>query len=143
MSAHFKHPDDIERIVRGFLDCTLPCSEWTHEAHLTVALWHAREYAPAEALDRVRSGIRRYNVACGKENSATAGYHETVTRFYMWLVGKYLDGISDRTDWQAVTNRLIAEFGAREVPMRWYTRDLLMSPAARAAWIEPDLRPLD
>ena len=37
---------EIERLVARFLDCSLPCPEWTHRAHLTVGLWHAREYSP-------------------------------------------------------------------------------------------------
>ena len=43
-----------------------------------------------KALDRGRTGIKRYNVTCGVIDSPTRGYHETITRFYMLLVGKYL-----------------------------------------------------
>ena len=133
----------IERVVAGFLDRTLPCKEWTHAAHLTVGLWHAREFPPAEALDRVRSGIKLYNGACGVANTTTGGYHETLTRFYMGLIGHYLAGVADRSDCLAVTNALLARHGHRDVPLGYYSRERLMSPAARAAWIEPDLRPLE
>jgi len=74
--APYQHLDEIERLAARFVDRTLPCPEWTHQAHLTVGLWHAREYPPAEALDRVRAGIQRYNLACGVENTTTRGYHE-------------------------------------------------------------------
>jgi hypothetical protein len=39
-------------------------------------------------------------------------------------------------------NRLLARYGARDLPLRHYTRDLLMSAGARFGWVEPDLRPI-
>jgi hypothetical protein len=139
----YEDDDEIECIARGFADCTLPCAEWTHRAHLTVGLWYAREYEPDEALDRVRAGIRRYNTACGTENSATHGYHETITRFYMGLISTYLTFVADRSDWVAVTNRFIERFGDRQLPLRYYTRERLMSSEARLNWLPPDIRSLD
>ena len=41
---------EVTDLVARFADGTLPASEWTHRAHLTVALWHATHHAPAEAL---------------------------------------------------------------------------------------------
>ncbi|MEX2111540.1 MAG: hypothetical protein WD845_00040 [Pirellulales bacterium] len=132
----------IERIVDRFGDCTLPCEEWTHAAHLTVGLWYAHQLPPTEALDRIRAGIKRYNVACGVADTPTDGYHETITRFYMWLIGSYLAGVTDRADWVAVTNGLV-EHATVHAPNRYYSRERLMSVAARAAWLPPDLLPLD
>lgn len=140
---HYSHIDQIDRIVGGFADCTLSCSEWTHVAHLTVGLWYAREFAADEALERVRAGIKRYNTACGTENSATRGYHETITRFYMGVIATYLTFVSTEFDWVEVTNRFIQQFGDRDLPLRYYSRDRLMSSEARMGWIPPDLRPLD
>jgi hypothetical protein len=134
----FRHLSEIERIVQGFGDCTLPCEEWTHAAHLTVGLWYARESPPAVALDRIRAGIQRYNAACGVEDTPTDGYHETITRFYMWLIGKYLAEVSDRTDWVRVTNDLV-ELASVEAPKRYYSRERLMSVEARLGWVPPDL----
>jgi len=39
-------------------------------------------------------------------------------------------------------NRLLARYGARDLPLSHYTRDLLMSADARSGWVEPDLRPI-
>jgi hypothetical protein len=142
MSRPFTQLAEIERLVARFLDCTLPCAEWTHRAHLTVGLCHARDYPLHEALDRVRAGIKRYNVTCGVVDSPTRGYHETITRFYMLLVGKYLAECEDRADWVAVTNRLFELHGHKDAPLAYYTRERLMSAEARAGWLPPDLRPL-
>lgn len=133
----FSEPAQIERIVRGFEDCTLPCDEWTHAAHLTMGLWYARAYPPEQALDRVRAGIQRYNAVCGTSDGP--GYHETITRFYMRLIGQFLSAVDDRGDWVRVTNELV-EFAARteNLPSAHYTRARLLSDAARLGWVPPD-----
>ena len=37
---------------------------------------------------------------------------------------------------------LIASLGDRDLPLRYYSRERLMSVAARTGWLEPDLSPL-
>lgn len=132
----------VERVVRGFDACTLPCDEWTHAAHLTVGLWYARAYPPDEALDRVRAGIQRYNAACVPVDGP--GYHETITRFYMWLIGKYLATLDERTDVVRATNGLVA-FAAlpQNLPTAYYTSSSLSSESARSGWVAPDVQQLD
>lgn len=144
MSAAYRQLAEIERIVAGFSEGTLPCDQWTHQAHLTVGLWYAREYPSQEALDRVRAAIKRYNARCGVVDSLSRGYHETLTRFYMWLIGKYLSGVADPSDWVAVTNGLVDGHAAgRDAPLAYYSREHLMSAEARAGWVPPDIRPLE
>ena len=71
-------------------------AEWTHHAHLRVGLWHLLHYPPGEALDRLRDGIRLYNLATGGANTDTSGYHESITRFYVWVIARFL-ATADRT----------------------------------------------
>lgn len=134
--------DEIERLVARFADCSLPCAEWTHEAHLTVGLWHAWRFPADEALDRVRAGILQYNVACNVPTTPTRGYHETITRLYMLLIDRFLVAAADRNNLFALTNELLATHGDRALPLTYYTRERLFSPEARADWLPPDLRPL-
>jgi hypothetical protein len=134
--------DEIESLAARFADCTLPCVEWTHRAHLAVGLWTLRRHEADEALRNIRAGIQRYNAACGVVTTPTRGYHETITCFYMQVIGRYLSTVADRGDWLAVTNGLLEQYGAPDLPLRYYTRERLMSPGARAAWVEPDLREL-
>ncbi len=82
---------EVERVVAGFTDGTLPHAEWTHRAHLTVALWYATHHEAAEALDLVRAGILRLNAAHGVPTTPTRGYHETITRFYMRVVRHFVE----------------------------------------------------
>lgn len=133
---------EVTDLVARFADGTLPASEWTHRAHLTVALWHATHHAPAEALRLVREGILRLNRAHGVPTTATRGYHETITRFYMHVVTHHLRVEPAGEDWADHANRLYQRLGARDLPLHHYSKARLKSAEARAGWVEPDLRPM-
>lgn len=137
-------PSHVPRLVERFEDCTLPEAEWTHQAHLTVALWYAARLSYEEALAAVRDGIRRLNAAHGVPTTPTRGYHETLTRFYMRVICDYVATEEEEPtdDWSVRVARLLARYGDRDLPLRHYTKDRLMSREARFGWLEPDLRPL-
>ena len=117
--------------------------EWTHLAHLAVGTWHVQRYGPDEALTRLRTGIRRLNDNHGTLNSATSGYHETVTRAYVELLAQFVQRCpADMALRERVLNVINGPLADRDVLLRFYSRDRLMSPSARAEWIEPDLAPL-
>jgi hypothetical protein len=134
--------DEVKRVVDGFEAATLPHAEWTHRAHLTVALWYASHHSPAEALDLVRAGILRLNAAHGVPTTPTRGYHETITRFYMHTVERFLRENGAAGDWAERANRLVYRYGARDLPLKHYSESRLRSAEARAGWVEPDLEPL-
>ena len=107
----------------AFHERTLPAAQWTHAAHLRVAAMHLARYSLDEAHLLMRVGIIRLNAAQGLVETATRGYHETLTR--VWLV---LVGAGEHTD--------------RNAPLRYYSRERLFSLAARTTFMEPDLAPL-
>jgi len=136
-----------QRIAEAFNDCTLPEPEWSHEAHLRVGLWHLLRYPRAEALERLRVGIRRFNTACGIANTDSSGYHETITRFYVAIISHFLEQSDEpaaATDASIdqLAEKLIATYGEKHLPFDYYSRDRLMSVLARRQGIEPDLKPL-
>jgi hypothetical protein len=132
-----------DELVEAFLACTLPKPEWTHQAHLRVGLWHLIHLSPSEALDRLRDRIQHYNQSCGVANTETSGYHESITRFYVWRIARYLDNVDRSRSADELADELIALHGDKELPLRYYSRERLMSPEARLGWVEPDLAPLD
>jgi hypothetical protein len=139
----YSAPAEVERVVAGFRDGTLPHTEWTHRAHLTVALWYASHHPPAEALDLVRAGILRLNAAHGVPTTPTRGYHETITRFYMLVVTHHVAREDTAGDWAERANRFVERYGSRELPLRHYTEARLKSAEARAGWVEPDVRAME
>lgn len=71
--------DLIERFEAG----TLTKEEWTHEAHLRMAFHYVWNYPPIEAGVRIRVGIRHLNECLGGQNTEDAGFHETLTEFWI------------------------------------------------------------
>jgi hypothetical protein len=137
----YRRTDEIEELVAAFEDTSLPYKRWTHGAHLTVGLWYLLWYGGDDAVGHVRVGIRRYNAAHASE-PMRVGYHETLTRFWLWMIGDYLGRTPTAGSLADLANGLIAACVDRELPFRYYSRERLMSDTARAAWVEPDLRPL-
>ncbi|MBV8856781.1 MAG: hypothetical protein JOZ02_07465 [Acidobacteria bacterium] len=142
-AATFRTTDEILTLVRRFEDCTLPREEWTHAAHLTVALWHLLQFDWPEAVARVRARIKRYNAAHGIVTTPTGGYHETLTLFWLRMVRAFLE--AERNEARALVHLAndLAATHDRGLPLKHYTRERLFSPEARAGWVEPDLKSLD
>jgi hypothetical protein len=135
------YADGVEDLGARFQACTITKREWTHDAHLTVGLWHVHRYGADEALPRLRAGIRRLNESHGGANTATDGYHETITAAYVQLLAGYLDA-SDLPLIEAVAALLESPLATKTVLFTFYSRERLMSTAARAVWMEPDLAPI-
>lgn len=133
---------ETERLVQAFLDHSLPKSGWTHHAHLRVGIWHVLRHGTDQALDLLRSRIRAYNEATGVANTPSGGYHETITRFYILVIDGFLRTSDVSRPIDELAQELIARHGDKELPLRFYSRELLFSPYARAHWVDPDLSPI-
>ena len=108
-----------------------PPRPFGHPQHLAVMWAYARRLPPAEALAAVDAGIRRLAGDSGK-------YHRTLTVAWARIVchvateSDTLDEALDRHPWLADPKAV----------QRHYSPELLASPQARAAEVEPDLLPL-
>lgn len=131
-----------ERLVEAFLSRTLPKQEWTHEAHLKVGLWYLLHYSPSDSLQKLRTNIKQYNVACGVANTESQGYHETITCFYVWKIAKFLQQVECTQPIDLLADKLITLYGDKSLPYEYYSQDRLMTKTARLQWVEPDLKPL-
>jgi hypothetical protein len=134
---------DTERLVRMFEACTLPRELWTHRAHLTVGLWYLMRFEEPVAADLIRTRIKLYNQACGIETTATSGYHETITLFYVRMIASFLSRAGKEWQVDKLAEALFKRIGDKRLPFEYYSKERLMSVEARARWVEPDLKPLD
>ena len=130
---------ELDDLVRRFNACAVPRTEWTHQAHLAVGLWHVSQYKRKDALQRLRAGITRLNESNGVVNSATGGYHETVTRAYVALLSDFAARHADKTAAERVRALLEDPLSDKKALLRFYSRPLLESSEARLDWVEPDL----
>ncbi len=131
---------DVDELAARFRARTIPHEEWTHTAHLIVGAWHVHRYGPADALTRLRAGIRALNDVHGTPNSPTRGYHETITRAYVMLLARSLDEAPPETSLgDRVTRILAGPLAATDVLFAYYSRNRLLSSTARAEWVAPDI----
>jgi hypothetical protein len=137
-------PDDasIRRVGEGMIERTLPRAEWTHEAHLATCAWLVLERPDIAPERELPDLIRRYNESVGGVNSDSEGYHETITQCFVIAVRRALARSEERGLAERVNALLLAEEGRRDWPLRFYSRELLFSKAARLGWVEPDLADL-
>jgi hypothetical protein len=132
----------LDDLAAAFLDGTLPRAEWTHEAHLSVGAWHVHHHGPEAALPLLRARIRDLNDRHGTVNSATSGYHETITAAYVRLIADFLAAAAPAELEPQVAALLASPLAERAALFRYWSRERLLSPEARAAWLPPDLAPL-
>jgi hypothetical protein len=133
----------LDEIVAAFRARTLPHAEWTHAAHLTVGAWYVHHHGAAVALERLRVEIRRLNDAHGTLNTPTSGYHETITAAFVRLLDEGLGAFAPGVPLERRIEALLAgPLGGSRVLLAFWSREVLMSPGARAVWVAPDLREL-
>lgn len=87
--------------------------------------------------------IRRYNEATGGENTATAGYHETITQASLIVARGFIAAQQDALAIHDLCNRLFeSQFGKSDWMFSYWTKETLFSPIARREWVPPNLKPL-
>jgi len=131
---------ELEKLITDFSNRSLSKSDWTHEAHLIVALWHNFHYDFEEALQLVKSKIISYNEFVGTLNTDTSGYHETLTIFWMLTTKKFVDQNKDSPIHEVVNQFLISNMAEKVFPLAFYSKELLFSQQARKTWVDGDLR---
>jgi hypothetical protein len=134
---------EIESLISAFEACRLPRERWTHRAHLTIALWYLVRHERREATRIIRRNIQRYNHTHGILQTPTGGYHETMTLFFIRVVGAYLSCVSADCSIVSLFNELMIACGDKNLPLRYYSKERLLSREARVRFIEPDLKPLN
>ena len=138
---HFADDAAVARVGEGLLRAELPRPEWTHEAHLAATLYLSLRH-PEIDLDAELPGlILRYNESVGGVNSDSEGYHETITRAFLRGIRLFLEEADINRPLHELVNELLhSPMGRRDWPLRFWSKDRLMSVEARRDWVEPDLK---
>jgi hypothetical protein len=133
----------LDDLVSAFIACGLPRVEWTHLAHLRVGAWHVHHEGRSAALASLRARIRKLNEHHGTPNSATSGYHETITVAYVHLIDEFLSGFPVATPLPTRVAVLASgPLADKDLLLAFWSRELLFSERARSVWVPPDRAPL-
>ena len=137
---HFLSKDAVSHVGEGLLSCTLPREEWTHEAHLAATTYLVLNHPEIDLDIELPGIISRYNESVGGKNTDSEGYHDTITRAYLRGIRLFLEeaDVSRPID-ELVNELLMSPMGRRDWPLRFWSKDRLMSVKARRGWVEPDL----
>jgi len=135
--------EDLESFIAEFENGTWPHCRWDHQAHITMAAYYLCSMPIAKAVARIKCGIREYNARQGTKNSDSAGYHETLTAFWIAiLIPLCLQ--EDFQDTLCAKVRTIASMMAndRDLWRCYYSTNILKDTAARRSWRDPDIKHL-
>jgi hypothetical protein len=143
MRAIYTSEAEILRLGEGLADCTLPREEWTHAAHFAAALWLMRYRPDLDAARDMPGLIRAYNESAGRVNDDSGGYHETITQASLRAARGVLEAYpADMPVWRIVNALMSSSLANPNWLLEYWSRERLMSVAARRAWLEPDRKPL-
>jgi hypothetical protein len=107
-----------------------------HRQHIHLTWLAVRRYGTGPAVALVSDGIRRTARYAG----APQKYHATVSRAWVELVGYHAAEHPDADfDTFVADNPALLD---KRLLTRFYRSSTLATPAAKAGWVEPDLRPI-
>ena len=140
---HFDSDEAVARVGEGLLARILPRPEWTHEAHLAATTYLILKHPEIDLDIELPGLIRRYNESVGGVNDDTQGYHDTITRAYLRGVRLFLEEADIRRPIHELANELLmSPMGRRDWPLRFWSKERLMSVEARRGYVAPDLAAL-
>ena len=133
----FASDAEVAALVHAFEDASIPASEFTHAAHIAVALSYLDSCSAEDALERIREKIRFF----AAHHSVTNLYHETLTTFWMRL----LEHVASTSEaglplWRRI-NLIVEDWTKRRPVEAHYSSELIKSQAAREKWVPPDRLP--
>ena len=130
-------PDDA--FVEAFETLVLDPKHFNHRGHLRLAWCYLTWLPLGEAAQRCADSIRRF----ATHHGAPEKFHLTMTFAFMHLVNDRMRSAPAGEDFDGFCNRnpdLMRD--GRALIGRYYSAKKLDDPAARMAFIEPDLMPL-
>jgi hypothetical protein len=136
--AIYRTQEDIECLVQAFENASLSPSEFSHHAHMTVALWYLMRLPYADAVTHMRMQIRKF----AARHHQSQLYNETITLFWMKLLRHLLNRAELGTSAADTVYQILTTWGSMLFVFKHYSKELVFSEAAKQSWVEPELRPL-
>lgn len=138
MTFTYKSESEIEQVVQGFESCVTGKDSFSHNDHLAVAVWYLRQ-DEKRAFNLMRASLHRFL----DSYDCRANYHETLTRFWILLVRKTLEGLRPDLGLLDATNAVVNKLNNSRIAYEFYSKELVESAAAKEGWVAPDLKPVE
>jgi len=136
VESHELSQDD-SNFRSAFESCTVPPSQFNHEAHVRLAYIYLVESGVEPAVQRMREGLLNFIEHNGIPRSK---FHETITRAWVLAVRHFMDK-SSSTSFQdfIAKNQVLLD---SKIMLTHYSASVLFSSDARESFVEPDLDPI-
>jgi len=120
--------------LSAFENCTLPKSEFRHQAHLRICWLYLSAYPFEDASEKIKEGIIRFATSLG----AIHIYHVSLTQAWVHLVALAMKkNLSSSFEEFIQQHPYLLD---KSLPAKYYSQTTLSSEAAKTTWVAPDLR---
>jgi len=133
-----------DEFLSRFEDCSLTYEEWTHRAHVKMAYLYLNRFPFAEALDRIRIGIKRFNKSKKVPEGPLEGYNETTTQAFAHLIAATMQAYGEKISVASADEFCDAhpQLMAPQVLRLFYSTERRIDPAGKHQFVPPDLTEL-
>ena len=123
-----------DEFVSAFLHGSLSPAQFHHRDHLRLTWYLIRRDGEETATRAITTGIRTVATRHGQAQK----YHETLTQFWIRIVGHMVAARPEITEFEAV---LVAfpQLLDKDLPYHHWRRETMWAEVAREAWVAPDL----
>lgn len=130
-----------DELLDAFENCRIDADAWTHALHVRVAYLYLRRYPFADAVDKMRAGLRAFLAARQIEDGPMTGYNETITVAWMHIIHATIceHGVSETSE------QFLAEqpqLGSRLLLRLFYSRAIWRLRDCKSTFVAPDLTAL-
>ena len=132
---------EIMEIASGLRDRTFTAARFHHREHCLATAYYLKAEPQTDWRRELPELIRRYNESMGGANTEDAGYHETITQFYLDAIEDFLKRRSGESIEAACTALLASRIASGNFALEFYSRERLFSREARRCYLPPDLKP--
>ena len=135
--THRTSPEDLA-FVRAFERCQIPAEAFDHAAHVRLAYIYLSEHPVEMAVGRMKTSLLAFLACLGVDQGK---YHETVTRAWIMAVSHFMNEsvpCESAADFMTKNPRLLDS----KIMLKHYSAEVLFSPRARQAFVQPDVRPI-
>ena len=132
---------EIREIASGVHACTFPAARFHHREHCLATAYYLKAHPQTDWRRELPVLIRRYNESMGGANTEDAGYHETITQFYIDAIEDFLNGRAGDSIEAACAALLASPIAGKNFALEFYSRERLFSREARRCYLPPDLKP--
>jgi hypothetical protein len=126
-----------EEFVRAFESCELAGASFHHADHVRLTWIYVRQFGEQVATERMLEGIWRFAAHHGSPKK----FHYTQTCAWVRLIAAAQSRSAELTRFVEFVEAH-SELLDGNALASYYSKTVLDSPAARAEWVEPDIRPL-